>query len=62
MLQELTAETGAGLWATGSLLFFIAVYAFVTIRLMRTSTSELEQHARLALEDEADGQGSRSGS
>lgn len=54
MLQEMTTETGAGLWATASLLFFIAVYAFVSIRLYRTSSEELAAQARIALDDGED--------
>ena len=27
MLQELTSDTGAGMWATASLLFFMAILA-----------------------------------
>lgn len=55
MLEELTAQTGAGTWATASLLFFIAVYLIVSIRTYRTPTSELDAKARLALDDEEDG-------
>ena len=51
MLQELTTQTGAGLWAIASLLFFIAVYAFVAVRLFRTKPEELEAQARLVLDD-----------
>jgi len=51
MLQELTAETGAGLWATGSLLFFVAVYLFVSIRLYCAKPDVLDACARLALDD-----------
>lgn len=51
MLQELTAQTGAGMWATASLLFFIAVYAFVAIRVCRARPEDLDAQARLALDD-----------
>lgn len=51
MLQELTAETGAAWWATGSLLFFVAVYLFVSIRLFLAKSEDLDAHARLALDD-----------
>ena len=51
MLQELTAQSGAGLWATGSLLFFIVVYVFVSVRLYCAPAEELDAHARLALDD-----------
>lgn len=51
MLQELTAQTGAGAWATASLLFFIAVYVVVSVRLFMTSSEELDAHARRALDE-----------
>ena len=51
MLQELAAGSGAAAWAIGSLLFFVAVYALVMVRLFRTSREELDAQARLALED-----------
>lgn len=54
MLQELTTETGAGAWATASLLFFIGVYVFISVRLYFTSSHELDAHARLALDHEED--------
>lgn len=52
MLQELTAETGAGTFAVISLLFFIAVYVFVSVRLYLTPREQLDANARLALDDE----------
>jgi len=52
MLQELTAGTGATNWAIGSLLFFIAVYALVMVRLYRARPEDLAAHARMALDDE----------
>lgn len=54
MLQELTAQTGAGMWAIASLLFFIGVYAFVAIRVCRARTEDLDAQARLALDDGAE--------
>lgn len=51
MLQELTTQTGAGMWATASLLFFVAVYLFVSVRLYCTSSRDLDDHARRALDD-----------
>ena len=51
MLQELAAGSGATAWAIGSLLFFIAVYALVMVRLFRTSREELDAHARRALDE-----------
>ena len=51
MLQELTSDTGAGLWATASLLFFIAVYVFVSVRLYFTPSHHLDEQARMVLDD-----------
>ena len=51
MLQELTASSGASVWATASMLFFIAVYLVVAVRVFRTGTEELDARARLALDD-----------
>lgn len=52
MLQELTSQTAAD-WATVSLLFFVAVYVIVSIRLFRKPGHELEEHARRAMDDGA---------
>lgn len=54
MLQEMTAETGAGMWATASLLFFIAVYVFVSVRLYFTPSHHLDEQARMVLDDSED--------
>ena len=51
MLQELTSDTGAGMWATASLLFFIAVYVFVSVRLYFTPSHHLDEQARMVLDD-----------
>lgn len=50
MLQELATGT-TGIWAAGSLLFFIAVYIFVAVRVVRARPEDLEARARLALDD-----------
>ena len=57
MLQELAAGSGATAWAIGSLLFFVAVYALVMVRLFRTSGEELDAHARIALDDDTERRG-----
>ena len=36
MLQELAARTGATAWAIASMLFFLAVWVFVAVRVFRT--------------------------
>lgn len=50
MLQELTSS-GASMWAVGSMLFFIAVYLVVAVRVVRTGADELDARARMALDD-----------
>jgi uncharacterized membrane protein len=52
MLQEMTAESGAAAWAIGSLLFFIAVYAFVSVRIFRARPEDLAARARMALDED----------
>jgi uncharacterized membrane protein len=54
MLQELTAGTDAAGWAVGSLLFFIAVYILIVVRLYRARPEDLAAHARMALDDDDD--------
>lgn len=55
MLQELGASTGAAVWATASLLFFIAVYLVVAVRAFRARPEDLDARARLVLDDDAQG-------
>ncbi len=52
MLQELTADTGAAGWAIGSLLFFIAAYILIVVRLYKARPEDLAAHARMALDDD----------
>jgi cbb3-type cytochrome oxidase subunit 3 len=58
MLQELATGSNASAWAIGSLLFFIAVYAFVVVRTWRARPEDLAARARMALDD---GEGSEKG-
>jgi hypothetical protein len=51
VLQELTTATDAGFWASASLLFFVAVYVLVSVRLYLTPREKLDAHARRALDD-----------
>lgn len=51
MLQELAAETGASVWAIGSMFFFLAAWIAVVIWLARKPRDEMEARARLPLED-----------
>ena len=50
MLQELATRTGASTWAIVSMLFFIAVWVFVAVRVFRTRDEEMDAQARLPLE------------
>ncbi len=52
MLQELAKETGAGLWATASMFFFIAVWAMVATKVWRTRPEELAELANMPLSDD----------
>lgn len=52
MIQQLATDTGAHAWAIASMLFFIAVFALVVVRVVRTPKSEHQQNARLPLEDD----------
>jgi hypothetical protein len=55
MLQELGASTNASTWAVASMLFFVAVYLVVTVRVFRARPDELDARARMALDDEPQG-------
>lgn len=59
MLQELAARTGATFWAIASMLFFLAVWVFVTVRVFRTRPEELDAQARLPLEGDGAAPGGR---
>ncbi|MDP2319032.1 MAG: hypothetical protein Q8O42_06815 [Acidobacteriota bacterium] len=54
MLQELATGSDASAWAIGSLLFFIAVYAFVAVRTWRARPEDLAARARMALDEGED--------
>lgn len=49
MLQDLATQASTVL-ATVSMLFFLAVYALVVVRVMRASRSDLDAYARMALD------------
>lgn len=51
MLQQLTAATGASLWAELSLLFFFGSFLVIVVRLLRTPRSQTDALARLPLDD-----------
>ena len=58
MLQELGASTGAAVWATSSMLFFIAVYVVVAVRAFRSRPEDLDARARMALDESPAGDAS----
>ena len=51
MLEELTRQTGAGAWASASLVFFVVFWIVVTFRVYRTAPEELDAQARMVLDD-----------
>lgn len=51
MLQELTAQTGASGFAVASLLFFVAAWIVITVRVYRTRPDQFDAWAQLALDD-----------
>jgi hypothetical protein len=50
MLQELAARTGAGALVIASMLFFLAVYVVIAVRVYRARNEDMDARARLALE------------
>ena len=51
MIQQLATETGAQAWAIASMIFFIAVFAVVILRVFNTPKAEHLNNARLPLDD-----------
>ena len=51
MLQELTANSGAELFAIGSTLFFIIVFTAIAVRVLTRKAGSYDATARLPLED-----------
>lgn len=55
MLEELAAASGTARWAIASLVFFIAVYAFIAVRTFRARREDMRARASLPFEpDEGD--------
>jgi hypothetical protein len=52
MLQDLAARTGAAPWVVASMLFFIAVWVGIAVRVYRARSEDMDARARLALEDD----------
>jgi cbb3-type cytochrome oxidase subunit 3 len=62
MLQELAARTGATAWVVASMLFFIAVWAWIAVGVFRARSEDMDACARLAIEeDDAAAAGAPSG-
>ena len=53
MLQELAAQTGAGVWAIASMFFFVVAWLGIAVWVVRIRPEDLEARARLALEGDA---------
>jgi len=51
VLQELVAQTAAGTWAIGSMLFFLAAWVAVVVWVVQRRPEELEARSRLPLDD-----------
>lgn len=51
MLQELAARTGASVWVIASMLFFIGVWVFIGVRVLRARREEMDARARLPFEE-----------
>jgi hypothetical protein len=49
MFQDLAQQTSAQTWVIGSMLFFMAVFAVVAVRVFRTPAAEHQAHAQLPL-------------
>ena len=52
MLQELAAETGAATWAIGAMLFFLAAWVAVVVRVIRSRREDMDALARLPLDED----------
>ena len=52
MLQELARETGAGVWAVASMLFFLAIWIAVALKVWRTPAERFAEQAALPLADD----------
>ncbi len=52
MLQELAAQTGAAAWAIGSMLFFLAAWVAVAVRVIRSRREDMDALARLPLDED----------
>ena len=54
MLQDLAAQTGAAAWAIGSMLFFLAAWVAVAVRVARSRAADMDARARLPFEGDGE--------
>jgi hypothetical protein len=54
VLQELAAQSGATAWAVGSMLFFLAAWVAVAVRVARSRREDMDARARLPLEGDGE--------
>jgi hypothetical protein len=52
VLQELAARTGAATWAIGSMLFFLAAWVAVAVRVIRSRREDMDALARMPLDED----------
>ena len=52
MLEELARETGAKVWAIASMLFFLAAWTVMALKVWRSRPEELAACAQLPLSDD----------
>jgi hypothetical protein len=52
VLEELARETGAGVWAVASMLFFLGVWVAVALKVWRTPPERFAEVAALPLADD----------
>jgi cbb3-type cytochrome oxidase subunit 3 len=52
VLQELAAQTGAAAWVVASMLFFLAAWVAVAVRVIRSRREEMDALARLPLDED----------
>jgi cbb3-type cytochrome oxidase subunit 3 len=52
MFQQLSAATGAQLWAIASMFLFIGVFLVVSVRVLSKSKDHFDHQARLPLDDD----------
>ncbi len=55
MLQELASHTGATAWVVASMLFFIGVWVWIAVGVVRARSEDMEACARLALDGDGTG-------